>query len=100
MKKRTEVSYSYTLGANHDRSFRDKVGTFIRDLADKLDGRRSVAVTMSSNPPLSDAQTREVVLFGVEQMREALRIEVSHTALESLVDGNIKINFNRRKGAP
>lgn len=55
------------------RGWRQRLGGWLRTLAQRLDGRTSLAIEMHSNLPLSAAERREIIHKGGEFMHRLLR---------------------------
>jgi len=67
------------------RNWRERVGEVLRDAADLLDGRASLAVQMSSDPQLSAEVQRDVLLKGMEHMARCFKDAVADECREELL---------------
>ena len=71
------------------RTFREAAGGFLRELADVVDGRRTLAIEMVSIPPVPlDVQTdclRKGAEFICRNFKEAAENEARETALKTLM---------------
>jgi hypothetical protein len=65
--------------------WRTELAQWLRQWADALDGRRTLAVSMESEPPLPDALQAELLIKGLEHtdrlFQDAVRAELIERAL-------------------
>ena len=83
-------SWWYSFRTNgKPRTFREAAGGFLRELADVVDGRRTLAIEMFSIPPVPlDVQTdclRKGAEFICRNFKEAAENEARETALKTLM---------------
>lgn len=81
-----EIQYTFDFGCNDAVvSWRDRVGKWLRDAADAIDQRQTLALRMTSTPEVSDAQRREVIVAGLVHMRDCFRKTVAEQSSEVLL---------------
>lgn len=67
--RKTKHAYALTFECNgKPHSLRDQIGSWLRMLAQRIDGRYALAMRINSNPPLSSDARNDVMLKGVEHM--------------------------------
>nr|WP_315237695.1 hypothetical protein [uncultured Albidiferax sp.] len=64
--------WSWRLEANQVKTTRERVGQWLRRLADRIDGRTSQALRLTTQPPLDRATTLEVYRQGQLQMQRSV----------------------------
>lgn len=80
------VEYEWAFRCNRKIGARARIGSFLRWLADRLDGQTTLAIEIKSVPPLTDAQKIECVVFGTRQMKVAVEDCVRTAAEERILD--------------
>lgn len=81
-----EAQYTYELHCNAlPRHWRDRVGEWLREWADRVDGRRSLAVNMDSDPPVPISVHADVMRKGVEHMARLHKDAVAAECAERLL---------------
>ena len=74
-------------GANCDMDWRDRIGSALRWLASLIDGRTSIALTISAKPELPPAAVEECATRALDDMhrylKETLRAEVLEIGLKT-----------------
>lgn len=63
----------------------DRIGGFLRDWADRIDGRTSLAIMIRSDPPLAPSAKMAVMLKGVEHMARLLEDSVATECSENFL---------------
>lgn len=86
--REAKMTYGWTLRVNERASLRQRLGMALRDLADRLDGRRSCALEMRTTPPL-DCFTRRLILnkgFGLMSslMQESAREQALERGMQAV----------------
>ena len=81
-----KASYSYNFACNASpRRWRERFGQWLREAADMLDGRRTLAIEIDSDPRLPMAVQTDVMLKGLEHMRRCLKDAASDECREQLL---------------
>lgn len=77
-----ECEYTWRLRCNDPAGWRQRVGHWLHRLAECIDGRRILAVEISSVPTISRVQRAEIELSGVRHMEVMLADTVGAEAIE------------------
>ena len=81
-----EARYTYELRWNaKPRHWRDRLGQWLRECAELLDGRRTLAVDMASDPQVSISVQTDVLLKGIEHMARLYKDAVADECIERLL---------------
>lgn len=98
-----QASYSYKLHFNaKPRHWRARLGQWLRELADLLNGRRTLAVDMDSDPPVAMEVQTDVLRKGLEHMTRLFKDAVAAQCAEQLLKKAVPHVFDtqRRSCAP
>lgn len=80
------ASYWYRLQCNAPpRRWRDRIATQLRELADRFDGRCTLAVEMASDPAVPAAVRADVCIKGLEHMTRLYADAVAAECMESML---------------
>ncbi len=80
------ASYTYELHCNTTpRDWRDRLGRWLRGWAELVDGRRTLAIRIESDPPLPIAVHTDVLRKGLEHMARLLKDAVADECTERLL---------------
>ena len=81
-----KASYTYKLHCNaKPRHWRDRLGQWLRESADMLDGRRTLAIEMDSDPLLPMSVQTDVLVKGIEHMTRCLKDAAGDECREQLL---------------
>lgn len=81
-----KASYTYNLHCNaRPRHWRDRVGQWLRETADMLDGRRTLAIEMDATPMVPMSVQTDVLRKGVEHMTRCLKDAAGDECIEQLL---------------
>jgi hypothetical protein len=81
-----KASYTYKLHCNaRPRHWRDRLGQWLREWAELLDGRRTLAIDMNSDPPVPVSVQTDVLRKGVEHMTRCLKDAAGNECMEQLL---------------
>lgn len=87
-----ESTYTWSFKCNEAATPRQKIGNALRQLAERFDGRISLAIDIQGTPPITQQQKVECVLFGLGKIRfaaqETVRAEAQERMLELIRIGN------------
>lgn len=64
-----DIQYSYSFKTNARGTLRERLGMALRDLADRIDSRQSLAVDMVSMPALSTYERLDAMRQGLKHMK-------------------------------
>lgn len=79
------IRFWYRFDANADRGWRDRVGSFLRILATRIDGRRALAIRIKTSSPLSEKTKQKIISRGLDHMSELVEGELRMDALEAVM---------------
>lgn len=79
------VEWSYKLQCNQAATWRERVGNWLRRLAGKVDGRSTMALRLTTTPPLDRATRAEIFRQGFAQMDRSVRASCTLAAQEQLL---------------
>ena len=80
------ASYTYKLHCNaRPRHWRDRVGQWLRETADMLDGRRTLAIEIDATPMLPMSVQTDVLRKGLEHMIRCLKDAAGEECREQLL---------------
>lgn len=80
------ASYTYKLHCNaRSRHWRDRLGQWLRETAELLDGRRTLAVGMDSDPPVPVEVQTDVLRKGLEHTARLYKDAVADECVERLL---------------
>lgn len=77
--------YSWRVAVNTPRTWRERLAHRLHVLAERIDGRVSIAVTVESTPPLSKPQVQAAVSSTFKGLCLAIDSTVHADALEGLM---------------
>lgn len=85
----TTFRYAWRIDCNaKPKHCRDRIGGMLRAIAERIDGRASLAVVMATDPPLPTGTVHEIARKGVEHMarllEESARAECSERLLRQM----------------
>ena len=81
-----QESYTYQLHCNATpRHWRDRLGQWLREWAELIDGRRTLAVDMDSDPPVPIEVQTDVLRKGLEHMTRLYKNAVAYECAERLL---------------
>jgi len=81
-----KASYTYKLHCNaRPRHWRDRLGQWLREWAELLDGRRTLAVEMDSDPPVPIEVQTDVLRKGLDHMTRMFKDAVADECTERLL---------------
>jgi hypothetical protein len=81
-----QASYTYKLHCNATpRHWRDRLGQWLREWAELIDGRRTLAVDMDSDPPVPIEVQTDVLRKGLEHMTRLYKDAVADECAERLL---------------
>lgn len=81
-----KASYTYKLHCNaRPRHWRDSIGQWLREWAELIDGRRTLAIDMDSAPPVPVSVQTDVIRKGVEHMTRCLKYAAGDECMEQLL---------------
>ena len=79
-------SYTYKFNCNaRPRHWRDRFGQWLREAADILDGRRTLAIEIDSDPRLPMTVQTDVIVKGLEHMSRCLKDAAGDECREQLL---------------
>lgn len=90
------AAYELRLAINARKSLREKVGMVLRDIATRVDGRSSVAIDITTTPPLSDADQLQCIKAGFKTIQFALEETTRTEAVERILD----VLMKAKNGSP
>jgi hypothetical protein len=80
-------TYWYEIRANgRPKSFKDRVGDLLRNLAQKLDGRHSLSIDIDTLPVISEQAKAECILAGIKNIKE----NVDGAVRDEMIENQIK----------
>lgn len=79
-------SFEWSFRVNRSQTIREKIGSALRSLAWRVDGRVSLAIAIESTPPLSQEQKIECIQFATRQLKMAIEDTVKTLAEERILD--------------
>ena len=89
--------YTYHLGSDEPpTNNRERLGSWLRKIADRIDGRRTLTVTIDSFPALSHEIEEDVVAKGIDHMRRCLKDAVEDECREALYRSVLPAFFKDR----
>lgn len=89
-------SWRYTI--NQRVTLRQRIGMRLRDLADRIDRHRSIAVRIQTDPALTNRQETEIFQQGILAIERALRTETEYTAEDALMREKLPFLWKERSG--
>ena len=81
-----ELTWSFELKVNTTYGWREKVGMALRYMADDIDGRKTLAIEISSLPPISKDARHYIIDRGVKHMKALLEAEAGSEAHDSMFE--------------
>lgn len=77
--------WAYAVQINQALTWRERLGNWLRGLASRVDGRTSMAIRMTTTPPLDQAARLEVLHTGVSQIIQSAKEASLWAAQERLL---------------
>ncbi len=90
--------FRIVLLANKPESWRQRVAQWLHNLADRIDGRLSTAVQVTSDPPVPEAVVRRALNMGLGYRYELLRAEAREECIERLLRRSAPSLYGDRRG--
>lgn len=75
------VKWSHQMVVGGGTALRARLGNWLRKLATKVDGRRSLAVSIVTEPQISEARVKACIIHGLRQIPPALESEAHDAAI-------------------
>lgn len=85
MNQKIRAQYRHRIAVNETTGWRDRLGNFLRRIADRVDGRDSLALEMASVPPVPRMRRRECVHIGLQAMSTAFKEVVREESCELIL---------------
>lgn len=86
--------YQWTFRANADLNVRERIAAIVRALAQKIDGRISLAIHIETEPQIGYERTLACLQFGYRAIQSAIDDETKSALVENVMENECPYLFD------